>query len=171
MSSYWKLQSRTQTRQALWQVIISLLISLLPVAALAQTLILQPGERWQDNGLQIYCAPERTTAPEHSPHSPRPPGKPLPHSAVGAPIVLESCQYWDDFKRSCLFEQRTHHLGALQCVEECQHWDEFARRCLFQTQCTYHPDSRRFVRTQCERFDSFSGRCLHTQDQLLQPAR
>lgn len=168
MLKQWQWRPHAHTLHPAWRAIVLLLITLLPVPALAQTLILQPGERWQDNGLQIYCAPERSAAPEHSP---RGHGRPTPHPSSATPMILESCQYWDDFQRSCLFERRTHHVGSLQCVEECQHWDEFARRCLFQTQCTYHPDSRRFVRTQCERFDSFSGRCLQTQDQLLQPAR
>lgn len=137
-------------------VLLCLLAAILPNLVLAQTIILQPGEHWQKDHTHILCAPNHTDMPE------------TPRFPAQQPLVIEACQYWDDFDRSCLFSKRTHHVGNLVCVEECQHWDDFAKRCLFQTQCRYYHTRRVFVRTVCEKFDGFSRSCLHTQDQLIQ---
>jgi hypothetical protein len=79
-------------------------------------------------------------------------------------LALKDCQYWDNFKKKCLFEKTTYIYKDIECVEDCQHWDSFKSTCHYQTTCTFYPSQEEFVRTTCEKFDDFNNTCLKTSE-------
>lgn len=88
-------------------------------------------------------------------------------SSVDAPLVLNDCQYWDDFNKKCLFEKKTYTYLNLECVEECQHWEKFNSTCHYQTKCTFYPPQKSFVQTTCDQFDDFNKTCVRTKDRKI----
>lgn len=121
-------------------------------AAGAREVRLQAGETYQEDDLTVTCqaagGPRQATAP----------------------MSLRECQHWDDFKKKCLFEKNILTYGNLECVEECQHWDAFHKTCNYQTRCTFYPDHESFVRTTCDDFDDFKGKCLRTREEKIGPS-
>ena len=117
--------------------------------AIAGTVVLQPGESYTSGETTIVCAP----------------------SGGNAPLTRTECQFWDAFNNRCLYQRKIITFGSVECVEECQHWDDFAHECRFATTCVFHGRQRRFVRTVCEEFDTFSASCLRTRQELIGTTR
>ncbi len=88
-------------------------------------------------------------------------------SADAGVIQLRECQYWDDFKKTCLFEKAIFVYKGLQCVEECRHWDSFQNVCHYQTRCVFYSDQGSFVLTDCVEFDDFSNKCLKKSERII----
>jgi len=108
----------------------------------AKEVQLGPGETYRKGDLTVTCG----------------------QSSTDTPLVLNDCQYWDDFNEKCLFEKTTYMYENLECVEECQHWDKFKSTCYYQSKCTFYPSHKTFVRTTCEKFDDFNDTCLKMKD-------
>ncbi len=80
------------------------------------------------------------------------------------PLVLNDCQYWDNFNNKCLFEIKTYTYKNLECVEKCQYWEKFNSTCHYQTKCSFYPTQKSFVQTRCDKFDDFKKTCVKTSD-------
>ncbi|OKY75296.1 MAG: hypothetical protein BM485_10020 [Desulfobulbaceae bacterium DB1] len=117
----------------------------------AKEVQLQPGESFREGDLTVTCRDDAA-----------------PASGTDAGLIrLKECQYWDDFKKTCLFEKTTFVYKNLRCVEECRHWDSFNNVCLYQTRCVFHPEQGSFVLTDCAEFDDFSNKCLKHNEKLI----
>lgn len=112
----------------------------------AKEVRLQPGESFRQGDLSVTCG---DTGGE-----------------VGT-LELRECQFWDDFKKTCLFEKIIFVYNNLQCVEECRHWDSFNNVCHYQTRCVFHPGQQAFVLTDCSEFDDFSKKCVKTREKVI----
>ncbi|MDD5758268.1 MAG: hypothetical protein PHI06_04215 [Desulfobulbaceae bacterium] len=88
-------------------------------------------------------------------------------ASVETPLAINNCQHWDDFNKKCLFETTTYLYKNLECVEECQYWDKFNNSCHYQTKCNFYPAQKSFVRTTCEKFDTFNKRCERTREMRI----
>lgn len=109
----------------------------------AKEIHLEAGETFYDGDLTVTC------------------GQP---SQEEKPVSLNECQYWDDFKKKCLYEKTTYVYKNLECVEECQQWDSFRGICYFRKQCSFLPRQKFFVQTSCDKFDNFRSHCIKTKD-------
>ncbi|MEW6428569.1 MAG: hypothetical protein AB1568_11100 [Thermodesulfobacteriota bacterium] len=121
------------------------LLLALPSLGQAQQVYLDPGQSYEKDGLAVYCGPR-----DHP-----------------TPVILTECQHWDDFHQKCLFEEKRHLLGDLECRERCQHWDSFAGSCRYRTTCRYEQNQHVFVETVCESFDSFAQTCVKSVEKLI----
>lgn len=108
----------------------------------AKEITLDIGETYQQGDLTITCGP----------------------SSIETPLAINNCQHWDDFNKKCLFETTTYLYKKLECVEECQYWDKFNNSCHYQTKCSFYPTQKSFVRTTCEKFDTFNKSCERTRE-------
>ena len=135
------------------KTILTILLALLLTApaAWAKRIVLQPGESYISGDTTVVCQPGAGTK--------------------NAPLTRTECQYWDDFDKRCLYQRKSIIHGHAECVEECQHWDEFNKECRFATACVFHAGQRRFVRTVCEEFDTFSATCVRTRQEVLNTTR
>ncbi|MFZ5761803.1 MAG: hypothetical protein ACOY8P_02610 [Thermodesulfobacteriota bacterium] len=129
---------------------IPLCLLLIAPSARARTIVLEPGQSYGSGETTIVCGAggERDV-----------------------PLTRTECQYWDDFDKRCLYQRKSIIHGRAECVEECQHWDEFNKECRFATACVFHAGQRRFVRTVCEEFDTFSATCVRTRQEVLNTTR
>ncbi len=131
-----------------WSMVLFLTVLLLmpQAGSWAKDVHLRQGESYSEGNLTVTCK-GGAEAPET--------------------IRLKECQYWDDFKKICLFEKTTFVYRNLQCTEECQHWDDFNTLCHFQTLCVFHQGQETFVRTDCAEFDEYSNTCLRTREKII----
>ena len=116
-----------------------------PAVGICKSIILEAGETYQDEDLQVMCVQRRQAQP----------------------IIMKECQYWDEFNKQCLYEQKNHLYRDLECIEKCQHWDSFNKRCDYETKCVFHPSQGIFVQTTCEEFDAFSHVCARTGEHIV----
>ncbi len=121
------------------------LISLIPFQTYGKNVLLEVGETYTEEGLNVICIDSKD---------------------AGA-ISIKECQHWDEFNSKCLFERKIHIYHDMECIEECQHWDSFNSKCNYATKCTFFAPQKLFIRTTCEEFDSFSKSCKRTKESKI----
>ena len=125
-------------------VLAALLSAGLPPGASGKEIRLAPGERTTVGDTTVTCA-----------------------AAAAAPMELRSCQHWDKFNRTCLYEKRTLVAGGARCEDSCQVWDGFNGVCLYEARCRFIPGENAFVRTTCADFDRFDKVCRREKEALI----
>ncbi len=70
------------------------------------------------------------------------------------------CEFWDDFKKKCLSEDSEIYCKGLAttCTEKCTHFDAFKNVCRYKTSCAVAAGC--YVKTYCEKWDDFKNSCL-----------
>jgi hypothetical protein len=80
-------------------------------------------------------------------------------------VCQSSCQFWDDFKRECMYRTSCVIEGNQFTYTSCQEWDDFNRSCRFEAvtrrQLSFPPWGGTPACTESCQFADFRGTCKY----------